>query len=224
LRWVLRVFRVFRDEVAVAQAQVAEQVEDLLQLTRLVPAEAELGRHQVPGGPLHQHAALGGDLGQPAAAVGRVGVADHQPLTLQAADDVRDAGRVHHQPLADHAQRQRAAAAEREQDQGFVPREGQPVGPQQRVQFAEQDLLGAHDRGDGGHRGRRAEPGLPDPGRPVDGIERQLKGFTHASNRISGGAPFLVFTGLYRDTEEQGLALAATAAQARGAQPAAAAP
>jgi hypothetical protein len=128
-------------------------------------------------------------------------VADHQALTLQAADDVRDAGRVHHQPLADHAQRQRVAAAEGEQDQGLVACEGQPVGPQQRVQLAEQDLLGAHDRGDGGHRGRRAEPGFPDPGRPVDGIERQLKRLTHESHRISGSAPFLVFWGLCRDTQ-----------------------
>jgi hypothetical protein len=122
-------------------------------------------------------------------------VADHQALTLQPADDVRDAGRVHHQPLADHPQRQRAAAAEREQDQRLVAREGQLVGPQQRVQLAEQDLLGAHDRGDGGHRRRRAEPGLPDPGRPVDGIERQLEGLTHESHRISGSAPFSVFAG-----------------------------
>src|SRR4029077_5273614 len=41
------------DEVAGRQAQLAEQVEDLLELAGFVPAEAELGRHQVPGGPLH---------------------------------------------------------------------------------------------------------------------------------------------------------------------------
>jgi hypothetical protein len=112
-------------------------------------------------------------------------VPDHQVLALQAADDVRDAGRVHHQPLADHPQRQRAAAAERQQDQGLVAREGQLVRFEQRVQLAEQDLLGAHDRGDGGHRRRRPEPGLPDPGRPVDRIERQLERLTHGSYRIS---------------------------------------
>jgi photosystem II stability/assembly factor-like uncharacterized protein len=60
------------DEVAVGQPQPTEQVEDLLQLTRLVPAEPELGRHQVPGGPFHHGAARGGDLGQPAPAVGRI--------------------------------------------------------------------------------------------------------------------------------------------------------
>jgi hypothetical protein len=52
------------DEVAGRQPQLEEQVEDLLELAGLVPAEAELRRHQVPGGPLHHVPARVGDLGQ----------------------------------------------------------------------------------------------------------------------------------------------------------------
>jgi hypothetical protein len=86
---------------------------------------------------------------------------------------------VHHQPLADHPERQRAAAAEGEQDQRLVARERQPVRPQQRVELAEQDLLGAHDRGDRGHRRRGTEPAFPDLRGPVDRVERQLQRLTH---------------------------------------------
>src|SRR6266567_4756942 len=168
-----------RNEVAGRQPQLAEQVEDLLQLARLKVAEPELRGHQVPGGPLHHGPARVGDLGEPAPAVGRVRPADHHLLPFQAADDVGDAGRVHHQPLADHPERQRATAAEGEEHQRLVPREGQPVRPQQRVELAEQDLLSAHDRGDRGHRRRGTEPAGPDLRGPVDGIKRQFKGLTH---------------------------------------------
>jgi hypothetical protein len=90
---------------------------------------------------------------------------------------------VDHQALADDAQRQGAAPAERQQHQRLVAREGQLVRAQQRVELAEEDLLGAHDRGDGGHGRRRAEPDLPDARRPVDGIKRQLKRLTHGYYR-----------------------------------------
>jgi len=104
-------------------------------------------------------------------------------LAFESADDVRDTGGVHHQALADHPQRQGAAAAEGQQHQGLVAREGQLIRSQERVEFAEQNLLGTHDRGDRGHRRRRAEPGLPDPGGPVYRIKRQLKRLTHGPNR-----------------------------------------
>src|SRR5689334_9667721 len=82
------------DEIAGRQPQLEEQVEDLLELAGLVAAEAELRRHQVPGGPLYDVPARVGDLGQTAPAVGRVRPADHHLLAFQAADDVGDAGGV----------------------------------------------------------------------------------------------------------------------------------
>ena len=129
-----------------------------------------------------------GDLGEPAPAVGRVGPADHHLLPLQPVDDVRDAGGVHHQPLADQSEGQRTAAAEGEQDQRLVAGERQPVRPQQRVELAEQDLLRPHDRGDRGHRRRGTEPARPDLRRPVDRVKRQFKRLTHGYT-VCGALP-----------------------------------
>src|SRR6202000_3502980 len=44
-----------------------------------------------------------------------------------------------------------------------------------RVDFREQELLRAHDRGDRRHRRRRSEAALPDPGRAIDRVEGQAK-------------------------------------------------
>ena len=56
---------------------------------------------------------------------------------------------VHLQPLAHLAQRQRAAAASREQHQRLVARERQRAAAEQLVEPREQDLLHAHHRRDG---------------------------------------------------------------------------
>src|SRR6185437_11065180 len=112
-------------------------------------------------------------------AVAGVGAAPDQAVPLQPVDGVGDAGRVDHQPFADHPQRQRAPAAEREQDQGLVPGEGEPVRPEQAVETGKQDLLRPHDRGNRGHRVCRAEPVPPDVGGALDRVEREVQGLGH---------------------------------------------
>ena len=115
------------------------------------------------------------------------------PERLQAVDRVGHRGRVHHQPLPHHPQRQRALPAERQQHEGLVPGEGSPYGRRIASSSAEQDLLRAHDRGDRRHRRRRSEPALPDPRRAIDRVEGQAKLSGHTdtlcSNCAWGTAP-----------------------------------
>ena len=72
-----------------------------------------------------------------------------------------------------------------EQHQRLVAREGQLVRAQQRVELAEEDLLGPHDRGDRGYRRRGTEPEGPDLRRQFDRVERQLQRLTHGVNPTS---------------------------------------
>ena len=168
-----------RHEVARLQAEPAQQREDLPQLTGAVAAHPEPGRHQVPGRAFRDLPAEPGDLGQRAAAVAGVGPADDHALLLQPVDGVGDAGGMDHQPLTDHPQRQRATAAEGQQDQRLVAGKGELVRPEQAVELGQQELLCAHDRGHGGHRVRRAELLFPDLGGPRDRVKRQVQTLRH---------------------------------------------
>ncbi len=61
-----------------------------------------------------------------------------------------------------------------EQHQRLVSREGERVRAEQPIELAQQDLLHAHDRGDGCHGSGITEPALPGLGSPGDRIERQI--------------------------------------------------
>src|ERR1022692_4513103 len=167
-------------EVTCRYPEPAQQPGDLIELPGVIAAHPELRRHQVLGRALYQDAALRRNLGQGAAAIPRVRPADDKPLPFQPLDDVGDAGRVHHQPLADQPQRQCAFAAERDQDQRLIPREGQPVRPQLPVKLGEQDLLRPHDRSGGRHGARIPEPALPDLRGSHDRVKRQIQRFSHS--------------------------------------------
>jgi hypothetical protein len=89
---------------------------------------------------------------------------------------------VHHQPAADHLQRQFADAAEREQDQHLVAGEGQVVRLEHLVEAGEQDLLDPEDRRRRAHGRRRAEPLLPRLPGALDRVERQPQRAHHAQH------------------------------------------
>src|SRR5581483_4903495 len=100
------------DEVACAEAELAQEPDELfeLSLTQAVHGEGD------PGDGLRRFfddlAALVGDLGQSGTAVGRVGHPAEEALGLEPVDDVGDRGGMDHQPLAHLAQRQRPLPGE----------------------------------------------------------------------------------------------------------------
>ena len=126
--------------------------------------------------PLDQRASGVGDLGEDRTAVVGVGPAHDQPVGLEPLHDRGDRGRVHLEPLPHLAQRQRAPRGEAEQHQRLVAREGEPVRLEDRVEPAEHELLYAHQRRDGVHRGDAVPSQCPLPGGLVDRIERQRHG------------------------------------------------
>jgi hypothetical protein len=96
---------------------------------------------------------------------------DQAPL-LELADGVGDRGGVDHEPCAHLPHGQRAGPGEGEQPQCFIGGEGQRIRFERILDAGEQELLHAHDRGDGGHAVRLLGP----PRRPLaerlgDGIE-----------------------------------------------------
>ena len=125
--------------------------------------------------------ALGRDRRQRAAPVIGVGAASDQALSLEAVDSVGDAGCVDLQALPDLAQRQGARGREREEHHHFVAGEGQPERAQLRIGPGQEDLLQAHDGGDGGHGRCLRSPSVcgPLPVRLGDGVERQAASLGH---------------------------------------------
>ena len=141
-------------------------------------------------------AAAGRDRRQRRAPVALVRLARDEAGALEPVDDVGHRRPVHLQPVAHLAQRQRAAAAVVEEHQRLVAREGQVERLELVVEPREQDLLDAHDRGDGAHRRDRlvAPVGAPVPPRLGDGVEvgharaRQPRTASGASARAAGPA------------------------------------
>jgi hypothetical protein len=91
-----------------------------------------------------------------------VGEAAHVAGALEAVNQVGDAGSVNLQAITDLAERQRTAARQMQQHQRLIAGEREVEIGDDRVQAADQDLLGTHDRGDRAHRRRRlVAPALP---------------------------------------------------------------
>jgi len=113
------------------------------------------------------------DRGQRRAPVALVPLARDVPGALEPVDDVCHRRPVHLQAVAHLAQRERAAAAVVQEHQRLIAREREVEGLQLVVQAREQDLLHAHDRGDGAHRRDRlvAPVGAPVPPRLGDRVE-----------------------------------------------------
>jgi hypothetical protein len=86
---------------------------------------------------------------------------------------------VHHQPAADHLQRQLAGAGEGQQHQHLVAGEGEPVRLERLVEAGQQDLLHPEDAGRRAHRGGRAEVLLPALRRALDRVEGQAQRSHH---------------------------------------------
>src|SRR5215471_4289858 len=166
-------------EVPGRHPQPAEQGEQLPEFERVIAGNPEPGGHQVRGGARHHLAPARGDLRERSPAVAGVGTPPDQAVPLQPVDGVGDAGGVHHEPLADHPERQRAGAAERQQHQGLVPGKGEAVLTEQAIQPGQEYLLRPHDRGDRGHRVGRAEPFRPDLGGALNRIEREVQRLRH---------------------------------------------
>ena len=115
------------------EREPAQQREEIGALALGVVAHAELGIHQVAGRHPDRVPAALGDFREPSPAINRVRPPDHHALRFQPVDRVGHAGRMHHEPLPDHPQRQRPGAAERQQHQGLVPGEREAIRAQDRV-------------------------------------------------------------------------------------------
>jgi len=109
-----------------------------------------------------------------------------QTALFQPGDGVGHRRRVHHQPFAHLAHRQRSPAAEGQQAQCLVGGEGQAVWLERVLDPAQQQLLGPHHRRDGGHAVRLFRPACaPLPVRLGNGVERLM--IRHAAYRTLGG-------------------------------------
>jgi hypothetical protein len=135
--------------------------------------EPEVGGDEVLGGPLDHVAARRRDLRQHRPAVVGVRAAVDQARGLEPPDDRGHRRGVHLEPLPHLAERQRAARGEHQQHQRLVAREGQPVGLEDAVEPPDHQLLDAHQRGDGVHRGDAVPVLAPLPGGLVDRVERE---------------------------------------------------
>ena len=107
---------------------------------------------------------------------------------FQPGDGVGDGGGVDHQALAHLAHGQGAGSGEGEQPQCLIGGEGQPVWLERVLDPGEQELVDAHDRGDGGHVvGVFWPAGTPLAAGFGQGIEGVRVG--HAANRMSPEPP-----------------------------------
>jgi hypothetical protein len=91
------------------------------------------------------------------------------------------------QAVAHLAERERAGAAEEQQQQRLIAREREIPGLQRRVQARHQDLLDPHDRRHGRHRGHGllAPVSRPLPLRLGDRVEAQARRPRHQNTGTS---------------------------------------
>ena len=121
--------------------------------------------------------------------VARVRLALDQAVAHEPVDGVRDARGVHLQARDRAGHRHPSLAGEAEQAQHLVPGERQPERLEGRVDAREHELLGADDRGDGGHAGSGIRPiRARSTGASPRRSDRRAAVLISASSRLPSGA------------------------------------